>query len=65
MKSSCGNQLHDMYVPSENYKILWWVDLDKQVKQQSSVKDLLFLPPLNGSWSPNEETNNFQALRPH
>ena len=45
MKSYCGDQLHDMHVPSENYKILWWADLDKQVEQQSGVEDLLFPPP--------------------
>ena len=47
MKSSCGNQLHDMHVPSKNYKLLWQADLDKQVKQKSGVEDLLFPPPVD------------------
>ena len=37
------NQLHNIHLPNQElqmlFPLLWWVDLDKQVKQQSGVED--------------------------
>ena len=39
---SCSNRELEMLFP-----LLWWADLDKQVNQQSGVKDSLLPPPLD------------------